>query len=63
MAEPSVRVKLSSARAGHSFDAQGRMTGVFSQAAGDIVTMPKSEADRHISKGLATLAPEEPKGK
>lgn len=61
--EKTVNVKLTSARAGHSFDSQGRMTGVFAQAAGDIVSMPKSEADRHIERGLATLVPDDPKGK
>ena len=60
--EELVRVKLTSARAGHSFDAQGRMTGVFSQAAGDIVTMTQDEAERHLEKGLAVFA-DEPKGK
>jgi hypothetical protein len=61
--EPQVRVKLTSARAGHSYDSQGRFTGVFSQAAGDIVSMPKPEAERHFEKGLAVPTPEEPKGR
>lgn len=52
--EEMVKVKLSSARIGHVFDAQGRMTGTFSQAAGDKVEMPKSEASRHIERGLAS---------
>lgn len=63
MAEPQVRVKLTSARAGHSFDDKGRFKGVFAQAAGDIVSMPKTEAERHIEKGLAVPAPDEPKGR
>jgi hypothetical protein len=63
MAEPQVRVKLTSARAGHSFDDKGRFKGVFSQAAGDIVSMPKSEAERHVEKGLASYALDESKGK
>ena len=57
-----VRVKLTSARAGHSFDSSGRMTGVFAQAAGDIVNMPADEAQRHFDKGLAAPAPVEKKG-
>jgi len=48
-----VRVKLTSARAGHTFDLAGRMTGVFSQAAGDVVDMDAAEAKRHIERGLA----------
>lgn len=54
-----VRVKLSCARAGHSFDAAGRNTGVFSQAAGDVVSMPRDEAQRHFDRGLASPVPEE----
>lgn len=57
-----VRVKLNSARAGHSFDSQGRNTGVFSQAAGDIVEMSADEAQRHFDRGLASPAPVEKKG-
>lgn len=59
--EEIVRVKLNSARAGHTFDSQGRNVGVFAQAAGDIVEMPASEAQRHIERGLASIAPNEAK--
>lgn len=48
-----VKVKLLSARAGHSYDDAGRFTGVFSQAAGDVVDMSPVEAQRHIERGLA----------
>lgn len=54
MSQINTRVKLTSARCGHSFDKQGRPTGVFGQAAGDIVDMPAEEARRYIEKGLAT---------
>lgn len=60
--ETMVRVKLNSARAGHSFDKEGRHTGQFVQAVGDIVEMPESEAKRHLDAGLASLAPAEKKG-
>lgn len=54
MATPkTVRVKLNCSRAGHNFDAQGRQTGIFAQAAGDVVEMPPDEAQRHIDAGLA----------
>ncbi len=62
VAEQTIKVKLNSSRAGHSFDENGRFTGVFSQAAGDIVDMPKSEAERHFQAGLASPAPIEKKG-
>jgi hypothetical protein len=60
--ETMVRVKLNSARAGHSYDSSGRNIGVFSQSVGDIVEMPASEAQRHVNSGLASLAPLEKKG-
>jgi len=56
-----MKVKLTSARCGHSYDGKvspglphGRFTGVFSQAAGQVVDMPKDEAERYIERGLAT---------
>ena len=54
MAVEMVKVRLSCARAGHSFDATGRQTGTFAQAAGDIVEMTKDEAQRHLDRGLAS---------
>ena len=53
----TVKVKLNSARCGHTFDANGRQTGVFSQAAGDVVEMSQVEAQRHVERGLASLVP------
>lgn len=50
----TMKVKLASARAGHTFDSDGRQTGMFAQAAGDVVEMPVDEARRHIDKGLAS---------
>lgn len=50
----TVKVKLHSARCGHTFDAHGRQTGVFAQAAGDVVEMSEKEAERHIERGLAS---------
>lgn len=61
MAKEKVRVKLTSARAGHLFDSQGRQAGIFAQAAGDIVEMDADEAQRHFDRGLATPAPQETK--
>lgn len=63
------RVKLISARVGHSYDGKnidknnphGRFTGVFSQAAGSIVSMADDEAQRYIDRGLAELAPTDKK--
>lgn len=52
--ETMVRVKLNCSRAGHLFDDKGRFCGEFSQAAGDVVSMPQTEAQRHIQRGLAT---------
>ncbi len=52
--QEQVKVKLSSARCGHKFDDDGRFTGVFSQAAGDTVTVPVDEAERLIEKGYAS---------
>lgn len=51
----TVRVKLNCSRAGHSYDAQGRQTGIFAQAAGDVIEMPADEAQRNIDAGLAQL--------
>jgi len=56
-----MKVKLTSARAGHKFDAQGRFTGVFSEAVGQVVDMPKDEAERYLERGLATLPETETK--
>lgn len=50
----TVKVKLHSARCGHTFDAAGRQTGVFAQAAGDVVEMSEKEAERHVERGLAS---------
>jgi len=57
MAQPqkTVRVKLNCSRAGHNFDKDGRQTGIFAQAAGEIVEMPADEAQRNIDNGLASL--------
>ena len=52
--EQQVKVKLSSARVGHKFDSDGRFTGIFSQAAGDTVTVPAAEAKSLIEKGYAS---------
>lgn len=60
--ETMVRVKLNSARAGHSYDGQGRQIGVFSNAAGELVDMPYDEAQRYLNAGLASPAPIEKKG-
>lgn len=49
-----VRVKLTSSRCGHSYDTEGRFTGVFSQQIGEVVEMPADEAQRHIDRGLAS---------
>lgn len=50
-----MKVKLTSARCGHKFDAKGRFVGVFSEPAGAEVEMPRDEAERHLERGLATL--------
>lgn len=55
----TTKVKLTSARVGHNFDDKGRQTGMFAQAAGEIVDMPADEAERYIAKGLASPAPAE----
>ena len=47
------KVKLTSARCGHTFDKNGHASGMFSQAAGDVVEMSSEEAQRHVDKGLA----------
>lgn len=57
----TMKVKLTSARAGHTFDDKGRPTGVFAQAAGDVVDMPADEAKRYIDKGLAAPVQTEPR--
>jgi hypothetical protein len=49
------KVKLTSARCGHKFDGQGRFIGVFAEAAGQIVDMPKDEAERYVERGLAVF--------
>jgi hypothetical protein len=54
VSEKTVKVKLASARIGHSFDAKGRQIGDFAQSVGDIVDMPESEAKRYVDKGLAS---------
>lgn len=54
MSQKTVKVKLLSARIGHSFDAKGRQIGEFAQAVGDVVDMPEDEAARYVAKGLAT---------
>lgn len=51
----TMKVKLLSARCGHRFDSQGRFTGVFSEAAGQVVEMPESEAKTYLERGLASL--------
>jgi len=61
MAKEKIRVKLTSSRAGHIFDAQGREAGIFAQASGDVVEMEADEAQRHIERGLAVPAPQETK--
>ena len=50
----TVNVKLPPTRAGHRYDRHGRFTGVFAQAAGDVVEMSAEEAERHVERGLAT---------
>lgn len=63
------KVKLLSARVGHSYDGKnidknnphGRFTGVFSQAAGTIVNMQDDEAERYLNAGLAELPPKDTK--
>lgn len=49
-----VKVKLSSARCGHRTDKDGRFTGAFADAAGDVVTVPADEAQRLIEGGYAS---------
>lgn len=49
----TVRVQLTSARCGHRFDIHGNESGVFVQAAGDVVEMNPEEAQRHLDRGLA----------
>jgi len=48
------RIKLSSARAGHVLDDEGNCVGAFSNAAGDVIEVPAAEAERMITRGLAT---------
>jgi hypothetical protein len=63
------KVKLLSARVGHAYDGKnitkenphGRFTGVFSQAAGSVVSMPDDEAQRYLDAGLAEPAPKDTK--
>jgi hypothetical protein len=50
-----MKVKLNSSRCGHKYDAQGRFIGVFSEAVGQVVDMPKDEAERYLERGLASL--------
>jgi len=54
-----VSVKLNSGRVGNNLDRDGRVCGMFAQAAGEIVQMPSDEAQRYIEKGLASPAPKE----
>lgn len=48
------RVRLNSARVGHTYDDEGRWTGEFNQAAGDEVEMRSDEAQRYLQRGLAS---------
>ena len=50
----TTKVKLTSARVGHTFDRDGRLAGAFTQAAGEVVDMPSEEARRYLERGLAT---------
>lgn len=52
-----VAVKLLSSRAGHRFDSEGRVVGQFAQSVGDVVQMPRDEAERYIERGLAEAVP------
>ena len=57
MAESLKKVRLETARAGHrtkTVNGETHVIGVFSQKVGDIVNMPKGEADRYIERGYAT---------
>lgn len=49
-----VKVKLSSARCGHRTDKDGRFTGAFADAAGDVVTVSVDEAKRLVERGYAS---------
>jgi len=49
-------VKLTSAMAGHVTDAEGRVTGTYSYAAGAVVDRPADEAQRLIERGYAIPA-------
>jgi hypothetical protein len=51
----TMRVQLTCARVGHRYNSEGQFIGDFSQAAGQVVEMPKAEAERYIERGLATL--------
>lgn len=51
----TMKVKLLSSRCGHRFDSHGRFTGVFAEAAGQVVEMPENEAKTYLERGLATL--------
>lgn len=57
-----MKVKLTSSRCGHKYDGKtapglphGRFIGVFAEAAGQTVDMPKDEAERYLASGLAVL--------
>lgn len=51
----TMKVQLVSGRVGHRTDEKGRFLGEFAQSAGQIVEMPKDEAERYLDRGLATL--------
>ena len=48
------RVRLNSARVGHTYNEEGLWTGEFNQASGDEVEMPTEEAKRYLQRGLAS---------
>lgn len=55
-----MKVKLTTARCGHSYDKAGRLIGEFGQAAGQVVDMPADEAQRYLDKGYAVPADKQP---
>lgn len=51
----TMKVKLVSGRVGHRYDDKGRFTGEFAQSPGQVIDMPKDEAERYLERGLAVL--------
>ena len=47
------RVKLHTSIAGHRYDGDNRMVGIYQYGNGDEVDLPLAEADAYIEKGYA----------